>query len=432
MVRTDKMNFRQAEEYLAHLTKFGIKLGLEQTRKLMDDAGAPDRKLKFIHIAGTNGKGSCAAMLERALRTVGYRTGLYTSPHLVSPCERIRLDGAAVSEELYADTVARLKAIADNYTECPTYFEFTTVMAALIFAEAEVDFVLWETGMGGRFDSTNVVMPVCSVITGIAMDHEKYLGRTLSGIAGEKAGIIKPRRPVFGGDMPPEAVRVITETAATANAPLKYVEPGNPGEDLEFHLDGGHFAQSFNYHGHRVTLGVAGPLQRRNFKIAYDVLMYLAGEFGFDLDQALGGLASVRWPARVEFLPDGSILDGAHNPDGARALTEALEEILPGEKFTVIMANFADKDSRGVLEQLNKAAAEFIFVPMATAGRNGLPPEELAALLATMAATPSRTAHSLPEALALPTTHRKLIAGSLFLAGEALECYGAGKSALNL
>lgn len=425
------MNFRQAEDYLAHLAKFGIKLGLEQTRRLMADAGAPDRKLKFIHIAGTNGKGSCAAMLERALRGAGYRTGLYTSPHLVSPCERIRLDGRAVSEELYAETVARLKASADGYAECPTYFEFTTVMAALIFAEAGVDFVVWETGMGGRFDSTNVVTPVCSVITGIAIDHEKYLGNTLSAIAGEKAGIIKPRCPVFCGEMPPEAFRVISAAAEAAEAPLTRCGSGEC-ENLDIRVPGGVFRQSFDYGGRRIALGVAGPLQRRNFKVVYEVLVFLSGKFGFDLDRALDALEWVRWPARVEFLPDGSVLDGAHNPDGAQALVEALAEILPDEKFTVILANFADKDTRGVLEQLNRVAAEFVFVPLEAGGRHGLPPEKLAALLAGVARTPSRAAASLSEAMKTPSAHRKLIAGSLFLAGEALTCCGIGGSALNL
>ncbi len=425
------MKFKQADDYLAHLTKFGIKLGLEQTRKLMDDAGAPDRQLKFIHIAGTNGKGSCAAMLERALRGAGYRTGLYTSPHLVSPCERIRLDGRAVSEELYAETVARLKVLADGYAECPTYFEFTTVMAALIFAGAEVDFVIWETGMGGRFDSTNVVMPVCSVITGIAIDHEKYLGGTLAAIAGEKAGIIKPGRPVFCGELPPEAERVIADAAVAAGAPLTHCGSGRC-EKLDIRVDGGVFRQSFDYDGRRIALGVAGPLQRRNFAVVYEVLKFLHGGFGFDPDRALNALESVRWPARVEFLPDGSVLDGAHNPDGARALVEALEEILPGEKFTVILANFADKDTRGVLEQLDRVAAEFVFVPLEVDGRHGLPPEELTALLGRFSRTPSRPAAALAEALNAPSAHRKLIAGSLFLAGEVLSCGGMGGSALDL
>lgn len=425
------MNFQQAEDYLAHLAKFGIKLGLEQTRKLMDDAGAPDRKLKFIHIAGTNGKGSCAAMLEGALRAAGFRTGLYTSPHLVSPCERIRVNGRAVGEEVYAGLVERLRPIAASYAECPTYFEFTTVMAALVFAEAGVDFVIWETGMGGRFDSTNVVMPVCSVITGIAMDHEKYLGGDLEAIAREKAGIIKPGRPVFCGELPPGAARVVEDTAARQGAALKYCA-GDTAGNLKIHLDGATFSQSFDYAGRRIALGLAGSLQRRNFRVVFEVLAYLAEQYGFALERALDGLGTVRWPARVQFLPDGCILDGAHNPDGARALTEALAEILPGGKFTVIMANFADKDSRGILLELNKVAAGFIFVPLEVGGRNGLPPEELAALLREMTPTPSRTAASLAEALAMPSPDRKLIAGSLFLAGEALALYDGGASALNL
>ena len=203
-------NMEQSLRWLTSLHKFGIKLGLEQTRRLAELCGNPDRDLRFIHLAGTNGKGSTGAMLERALRGSGWKTGFYSSPHLISVCERFRINGCAVSEREFIRQANVVKKAAETMAAAGasvTYFEATTVMAMLMFKEHNCDYVIWETGMGGRLDSTNIVQPVISVITGIALDHEKFLGSTVADIAGEKAGIIKVGVPLVTGELPDAAER---------------------------------------------------------------------------------------------------------------------------------------------------------------------------------------------------------------------------------
>ena len=210
------MNFQESSAYLDSLMMFGIKLGLDQVTELLDSVGSPQLNLRFIHLAGSNGKGSCGAMLNAGLRGAGLKVGFYCSPHLLSVRERFRVDGQAISEDDFARMVTRFRPAIERMKDdnrCPTYFELTTAMAALYFAEQKVEFVIWETGMGGRLDATNVVDPVCSVITSISKEHCEYLGETIEEIAVEKAGIIKAGRPVFIGDLPTEADEIIVEHA---------------------------------------------------------------------------------------------------------------------------------------------------------------------------------------------------------------------------
>ena len=184
------MTNRQFLDWLASLEFFGIKLGLDQTRALFKAAGSPERSLKFIHVAGSNGKGSVCAMIESGLRAAGFRTGFYSSPHLVSPCERFRINGRPVTEDQLCavqDVVLPAVAELERSGMKATYFEVTTLIAALLFARAKCDYVVWEVGMGGRLDATNIVTPLVSVVTGISMEHAQYLGNTLQKIAGEKA-----------------------------------------------------------------------------------------------------------------------------------------------------------------------------------------------------------------------------------------------------
>ncbi|MDD5662847.1 MAG: bifunctional folylpolyglutamate synthase/dihydrofolate synthase [Victivallaceae bacterium] len=423
------MNYQQATSFLEKLEKFGIKLGLEQTAELFRRSDSPDKKLKFIHLAGTNGKGSCAAMIEGALRHCGFKTGMYTSPHLISPCERIRINGRAISEEDFAVAVSRLQSRTDGMV-LPTYFEFMTVMAAQCFAEAGVDFVIWETGMGGRFDSTNVVNPLCCAITGIALDHQKYLGSNLSEIAFEKAGIIKYGKPVFCAEVPDEAATVISACAKKLNVELKWCK--GDISDVEFKLNDNHFLQSFYYQNFKIELSLPGIMQRRNLKVVFEVLKYLSDEFGFNLQLALSGLCDVRWPARIQFLKNNIILDGAHNPDGASALADALEEIFPNEKLSVIFANFADKDTLGVLHELNRIAAEFIFIPLKIGDRSGCPPEDLLKMHCSISDCPASLASSIKDALKISKNPRTLIAGSLFLAGQIVTQFCSKEKILNL
>jgi len=411
--------------FLDSLQMFGIKPGLEQTRKLMDAAGNPERKLKFIHIAGTNGKGSTGAMLEQGLRSAGFRTGFYSSPHLVDVAERFKIDGKDVDNAVLAAAGDKLRTCAQGLAF--TYFEFTTVLAAMLFADAKVDFVIWETGMGGRLDATNVVTPLASVITNIALDHQRYLGDTIAAIAAEKAGIIKPGVPVFCGALPHEAANVAAQVAAAQNAPI-FTATAEAISPFRYERGRDSFFQVFEYCGQTVELPLLGTMQRNhNFKIVYLVLKYLAQKFDFKLETALAGLRGTFWPARCQELERGFIVDGGHNPDGVAALTAAMREVYPGEKFTVIFAGFKDKEVKTSLEMLQTVAKRFIFVPLHEYGRPSYSGEELGRMLD--GALPYLAADNVRHALLLADDKPILAAGSLYLAGEILAVKHHGTAA---
>ncbi len=419
------------DAYISNLDMFGIRLGLDNVKRLFAAAGDPQKELRFIHIAGTNGKGSTGAMLECALRSAGLRTGFYSSPHLIDIKERFRIDGRAVGKERFDDAVRKL---AEKSKGLPTtYFEFTTVLAAVLFKEENCDVVVWETGMGGRLDATNAVVPAVTVITNIALDHQKHLGSTLAAIAGEKAGILKPGVPLFHGELVPEAKEVICARARELGAAVT-----GPGDDVPPCLDCREspcgFTQTFLWRGKKIVLGIPGRMQRENFRIVFNVLEYLAEKLHFDFGRALAGLERVRWPARLDKIEERLFVDGGHNPDGIRALTESLRELLPGEKFTVVYGAFRDKDASGCLPLYRDIAEEFIMIPNAEAGRACHSPEELAAAARALGFA-ARTAASGREAveLALASSSRRvLVSGSLFLAGEVLAARGKLDHALDL
>ena len=377
-------------------------------------------------------------MLECMLRGAGFTTGFYSSPHLIDIRERFRVNGLAVSEEDYLALSAELAEAARADTGRSftfTYFEFTTVLAAMIFARAGVDIVIWETGMGGRLDSTNVVQPLASIITGIALDHQAYLGDTIEKIAAEKAGIVKPGIPVFTGVMPEAARRVIADRAHELGCPVFRVEEMGD-QSVMRRFDGTRTVQEFDFHGRRITLPLMGGMQRRNFQLAALVLETLAPRLGLDLDRAFRALAGCRWPGRCQQVNERLIVDGGHNPDGIASLCEALKETFPGEKFTVVFAGFKDKDVAGGLRLLAELAAKFIFVPLAESDRPSYSGEELTAL-AKHSGIDSEFASAPDAAEALSIAYessprRVLAAGSLYLAGEVLSAAVEPAAVLNL
>lgn len=406
---------------------FGVKLGLEQVRELAASAGDPFSGLRFIHVAGTNGKGSVCAMLEACLRRAGFKTGLYSSPHLISVRERFLIDGVPVGEGVFEEAAGRLRLVAERMRSagsCPTYFEFTTVLATMLFAETGVDFVLWETGMGGRLDATNAVDSICSVITGIGLDHQAYLGDSLAAIAGEKAGIIKAGRPVFAGDMPSEALAVVAGRARELDSRFQALNDSPELRDLGLLRREGRFYRSIEWRGGRFELSLAAAYQRGNARLALAVLDFLADKFGFDALAAAENLAEAEIAGRMQFMPDGSILDGAHNPPAMRALVESLREMFPGEKFNIIFAGFADKDVGSGLRTLAIVADELVFTDLSIdiGGRGFLSAGALADIAAEVApGVPVRLASSVGEALAMTSSSRRLVTGSLYLVGEALK-----------
>ncbi len=410
---------------------FGIKPGLEATRELLRRAGNPEKDLKFIHLAGTNGKGSTGAMLECALRSAGFTTGFYSSPHLLDVRERFRVNGLAVTQADFDTLSGELEALTRQGGSF-TYFEFATVLALMLFARAGVDIVIWETGMGGRLDATNTVTPLTSVITNIALDHQTYLGNTIAAIAAEKAGIIKPGVPVFCGEMAPEAFAVIKARADELGAPCiqaVYEEKSA----CRYQECGGRLCQIFSCGGFEVTLPLPGAMQRRNFALVLAVLRALADKLQFELPEAIRGIARVRWPGRCQLLSERLIVDGGHNPDGLRALCEALTEIWPQEKFTVVFAGFQDKDVAGSLALIAPVAAQFFCVPLHESGRAGIPPEELAAM-AEAHSIPARvfdTAREAVETALAQSSGMVLAAGSLYLAGEVLRAFAEPSTVLD-
>lgn len=402
-------------DWLAHLEFFGVKLGLQQTRRLFDELGSPEQKLKFIHIAGSNGKGSTGAMIEAGLRGAGYRTGFYSSPHLVDVCERWRVNGEVVSHETAASALEKVYTAAERMLKDGmkvTYFEATTAAAALIFAEADTDFVVWETGMGGRLDATNIITPLVSVITSISLEHKEYLGDTLAKIAFEKAGIIKPFVPVFTGcTIPDEAMDVIRKKAEDSDS---WLHTAHRCDDVRIQFEDDVPYQTFDQG--RITLSLPGQFQRANAALAVMVLDYLAEQTPFDPEKALEGLKTARWPARFQVFPHENMLfDGAHNPECAGVLADALREVYPDEKFDFIYGSFADKDTELFLQQIAPLAASFTFVPVESQ-RKSRSPEELCGMIKGM---PCRCS-TLAEAIKEQMPHRKVLCGSLHLCGEAL------------
>jgi dihydrofolate synthase/folylpolyglutamate synthase len=406
------MDIKTANNYIENLQFFGIKLGLEQVRELFERADIDCSRLKFIHIAGSNGKGSTGAMIMSGLREAGVKTGFYTSPHLITVRERFRVNGKAVSATGFISALSALKPHIETMKKagrCPTYFEVTTALAALIFIRSDVEFAIWETGMGGRFDATNIVNPECSVITGISSEHSGYLGDTVEKIAFEKAGIIKSGIPVFCGGMSTSCREVFIEEAEKRSSSVTFVDKTlDPPKNMK-----GHF-QGFNA------------------ALAYKALTFICSKYGFSEEKALEGLSHARWPGRMETLADGTIIDGAHNSDGVSALNRHISSSTRKKKFTVIFGCFADKDYPDMLKELGKTATEFIFVPISST-RKYVPPEKLKDTAMKLRGISScRTANSLKEALREASFQNKIITGSLYLAGEALKLLGNKEEILNI
>jgi dihydrofolate synthase/folylpolyglutamate synthase len=415
------MTYASAVEYLYGLQKHGIKLGLHNTRTILARLGHPERRYRAIHIAGTNGKGSTAAMTASMLMAADYRVGLYTSPHLIDFRERIRVDGAVISEGRVGELVTRIQLLAG--ADVPlTFFEFTTALAFQYFAETHVDVAVLEVGMGGRFDATNVVEPMATAITTIALDHEEYLGHSIEQIASEKAGIIKPGIPLVAGRLDEWAARVIRKAAAERAAPLHQL-------GKSFDVRGKPAA--FDYAGIRashpgLSCGLDGRHQADNAACAI-ALLEVAESSGVRVQPAAikRGLASTQWEGRLETVDRHPtvILDGAHNPEAAGVLAAFLADFRvshPGSRVALILGMMRDKAHRPFVQILLPHIDELI-VTQADIARAAPAPELLALLMDLMPSI--RLAPSPGDALTLA---RRLmtpddlicVAGSLMLVGD--------------
>jgi dihydrofolate synthase/folylpolyglutamate synthase len=396
--------YRSAVEFLYDLRLFGAKFGLENTFKLAALAGNPQNKLRFIHVAGTNGKGSTCAMLESIYRAAGLRVGLFTSPHLVSFRERIQVNRELISEADVVRLVNEIKPLLQEFPadHHPTFFEVVTVMALEYFAEQKCDLVIWETGLGGRLDATNIVTPLASVITNIGLDHQQWLGDTVEKIAAEKAGIIKPRVPIITS-AESEALRVIENVSNEKKAPLTVVT---------------HCLALFN-------LPLLGEHQQTNATLAVATVNALQKQIPVSEEKIRKGLARVRWPGRMQLITTTSgqkiLLDGAHNPDGAEALRATIQSAFPGAKPAIIFGVFHDKDFASMCHALAPLADKIFLTPIHSE-RSEEPEKLIAACREANPHAAIQICSLLAEAIER-TAHESfvVITGSLYLVGEAME-----------
>ena len=372
--REDRGHYRNSLDYLFGLQRFGIKLGLSNITALLRHLANPHQGLPAVHIAGSNGKGSTAAFLTSILRQAGYRVGLYTSPHLIDFTERIQVNGVPIAEERVVRLTDRIRDVVgdmeksgelwpdSSISSLPqdfdpkkatlTFFEFTTALAFVYFQEERVDLAVLETGMGGRLDATNVIDPLLGLISPISLEHQQYLGKTLIQVAGEKAGIIKPGRPLLTTARQPRVVALLEEKCREVQAPF-YVH----GRDFRGRKTGTRL-MDFRGRNHRwndLRLGLAGSHQVLNASLSLAAAEVLL-EKGFPLeeDHLRNGLAETEWPGRLERVGDSPpvLLDGAHNPGAARVLKQALEEEFTRRHLILVLGVMGDKEIPKIMRKL--------------------------------------------------------------------------------
>ncbi len=399
------MNYIEAIDWLFGTQQFGIKLGLEGPRRLLKEFLAfPKHGVKVAHVAGTNGKGSTCAMMDRVARSCGKRTGLFTSPHLIDYRERMRVSGEMISEERCAELLTEIRPICEGLDAHPTFFEITLAVAMRWFRERECDLIILETGMGGRLDATTAVPADVCAITPIGMDHTQWLGDTLAAIAKEKAGIFLEGIPAVSSPQESEARATLEKEANERRTPLTFVD--QPLEGYGIALPGVH--------------------QKWNAALALAGLHALGMKFGYE--SVADGLAHVKWPGRFErFSHQGReiILDGAHNPHAAKVLRETWLAEIGTKQGTLIFGAVETKDVSGILNELSDLTKHIILCKVGSS--RGLPTAELIKFL------PEHVTAECHETFAdaLKSTQESegtiLIAGSLFLVGEARACLLGGE-----
>ncbi len=400
-------------DYLFGLEQFGIKFGLDNIRAILEGLDHPERDFRSIHVAGTNGKGSVTAMVETGLRAAGYRTGRYTSPHLINLHERFAIDGRAIDDDTMVAAIGEVRGVVESLLRNgvlevqPTFFEVTTAVAFELFRRSQIGFAVVEVGLGGRLDATNVLSPVACAITSIAFDHQLYLGSTLREIALEKAGIIKPGVPVVVGTLPAEALAAIAEVARNRNAPLDHAKLSDVAGK---------------------TIALRGEHQRINAAVALRLLATIDRQ-GFPIPDAAmrAALADTEWPGRIDLrtLQDGRqlLMDAAHNSAGAEALALYLRQT--AIRPTLVFAAMRDKDIDGMLRPLLREVDRLI-VTRPTNPRSAEPAQLAQVAGAITTSVPIDIEPSLPHALerAWNNAPLVLVAGSIFLLGDVMQHLG--------
>ena len=425
---TPGISYEKCLKTIYGLQRFGIKLGLGVIRRILKGLGDPQDSYATVHVAGTNGKGSVASALATILQEAGYKTGLYTSPHLVRFNERILVNNRQISNKAVVAAYQRVKSIHTGRRE-PTFFEFATAMALDEFGRQNVDWAIIETGMGGRLDATNVLKPSLSVITNISLEHREYLGDTIARIAGEKAGIIKKRTPLITGARQPAARSVIEKRARELSAPVHRL-----GRDFRVRRRP---CGRFNYYGinHRLRglrTSLAGDFQVDNSALVLASCEVLSDKGAEIRERHMkNGLASNHWPGRLETIATDPliILDGAHNLVAAGNLARYLKEHYADRKITLVIGILDDKPYRSMLNFLLPVSSRVIFTKP-TIGR-ALSANKLAEA-ADGSSAKKEIVENIPDAIqravdTLPKNGLICIAGSLYVVGEAKEAFGKGK-----
>ncbi|NBG86953.1 bifunctional folylpolyglutamate synthase/dihydrofolate synthase [Isachenkonia alkalipeptolytica] len=424
------MNYQEALNYIHGTYKFGKKIGLTNIRELLHRLGNPEKELKIIHVAGTNGKGSVSSFIHGGLKAAGYQVGLFTSPYLETFRERMQINGEKISEEHLVRSTEKVKEKIQEMVQegkhHPSEFEVVTAIALDYFHRQSVDFLVLEVGLGGRFDATNgVERPILSIITNIGYDHTEYLGDTLAKIAYEKAGIIKEKIPVILYPQEQEAMEQIREIANAKEAPILPVDFSSlilEGASLgEQHFSIKVGRQEYN----ALSIRLLGSYQIYNSITALTALEYLksTGQVSYDPSMIREGFYHTRWPGRFEILRKKplTIIDGAHNPQAAKALTETLKQHLPKASITFVIGMLLDKDIQSFLEEIAPLGARFVltkpFGPRAAEAEDLQ--EMLRAYEKPMYPEP-RVSEAIDKAYAITGEEEVIVlVGSLYMIGEA-------------
>ena len=419
------MNITEALQYIDGTQWFGSKPGLERTEALLDKLGRPQDRLKYVHIAGTNGKGSCAAMLASILKAAGYRTGLYTSPYLFRFHERMQINGEPVSDEALADLVTRIRPLAEAMEDHPTEFELITAAALLWFAEEHCDIVVLEVGLGGRLDATNVIAaPEAAVLMNIGLDHTAVLGDTLEQIAAEKAGILKPGCEAVAYQQQESVLEVFRQKAREVGAGLHVADFSQLVPEFDS-LEG----QSFTYRGEPYALALLGDHQLRNAAVVLETVELLRRR-GWQISHEAveHGLYATAWPARFEPVSEEPpfIVDGGHNPQCAESVRRNLLHYFPESRRVLLVGVLRDKDYPALFDILNEAADAWVCVTPNS--ERALPAAELGKFLERYG-KPVTVCESIPDGVETAREQAgedgmACAVGSLYMAGAVRACFG--------
>jgi dihydrofolate synthase/folylpolyglutamate synthase len=415
------MNAAEAISYIENYTWSTTRLGLERTCELLSMLGDPQKKLKFVHVTGSNGKGSTCAILESILRKAGYRTGLYTSPYLVRFNERIKVNGRDIPDEALASITSQVRAFADVMYDHPSQFELVTAIAMEYFYEMQCDIVILEVGMGGALDSTNAIdAPEVAVFTNIGLEHTEYLGNTIEEIAATKGGIIKPGCDCVAYDGPAAATSVLRSICLEKNVPFLLAD-FKAAEPISHSLGG----QTLSYKGKVLSFPLLGNHQINNLCVALETVYVLKKRGWCIPTHAIEeGVADVSWPARFQVLSTEPlfILDGGHNPQCAEAMADILDDYLPDQKVTFIMGVLADKDYASMLDSVCPHAARFVC--LTPESPRALPASRLAEIIRARGFE-AEVCDTVSEAVdkAKEKTEPIVAFGSLYMSGAVLRYF---------